>query len=268
MKLLNNFIIQTKQIQDHMKSNIVLLIILLASVFSCKQDLHNTAMEANPPADGFNIEESDAEAIAIADEVMSAMGGRNSWDATNYLKWNFFNARRHVWNKRDHEVVIESLKDSIIIKMDLEDESGSVIYDGKNLTKADSLDKYLDLGKRWWINDSYWLVMPFKLKDSGVTLKYLGKDSTENGVLSDVLQLTFQDVGVTPQNKYHVYVDPDSRLITQWDYFGNFQDSLPRFSAPWTDYKQYGEILLSSGRGGDRMLTELEVGMQLKKEFE
>ena len=223
---------------------------------------------ANPPAAGFNIEESDAEAIELADVVMSAMGGRTAWDNTDYIKWNFFGARRHVWNKRDHEVVIKSLRDSVFIRMNISDGTGSVLYDGRELTKADSLDKYLDLGKRWWINDSYWLVMPYKLKDSGVTLKYMGQDTTDAGVLSDKLQLTFQEVGVTPQNKYYVYVDPELKLITQWDYFASFQDSIPRFSTPWTDYKKYGNILLSSGRGGDRALSEIEVGSQLAEVFE
>jgi hypothetical protein len=28
-------------------------------------------------------------------------------------------------------------------------------------------------GKNWWINDAYWLVMPWKLQDPGVTLSYV-----------------------------------------------------------------------------------------------
>lgn len=46
--------------------------------------------------------------------------------------------------------------------------------------------------------------MPYKLKDSGVTLKYKGEGQTEEGEPAQVLVLTFKDVGVTPQNKYEV----------------------------------------------------------------
>ena len=44
----------------------------------------------NPPAPGFNTADSDPKAIALADEVMAAMGGRANWDATRYITWRFF----------------------------------------------------------------------------------------------------------------------------------------------------------------------------------
>ena len=40
------------------------------------------------------------------------------------------------------------------------------------------LARQVPAGGNDWINDLYWLVMPFKLKDSGVTLKCLGEDTT------------------------------------------------------------------------------------------
>ena len=46
----------------------------------------------NPPAKGFNAAGSDAKAVAIADQVMEAMGGRKAWDATRYITWNFLGA--------------------------------------------------------------------------------------------------------------------------------------------------------------------------------
>ena len=47
----------------------------------------------NPAAEGFNMEGSDPKAISIADEVMTAMGGRKNWNNTRYITWNFFGAR-------------------------------------------------------------------------------------------------------------------------------------------------------------------------------
>ena len=44
--------------------------------------------------------------------------------------------------------------------------------------------------------------MPYKLKDSGVTLKYKGQDTLETGHPAEKLQLTFEEVGKTPENKY------------------------------------------------------------------
>ncbi len=205
------------------------------------------ANEANLPAPGFNAAASDAKAIAIADEVMQAMGGRKAWDDTRFVTWKFFGRRMLIWDKHEGKVRVES--DDDIYLVDIFNNTGKVKMGGKVLENPDSIAKYVERGISIWINDSYWLVMPFKLKDSGVTLKYLGEGQTAAGTAADILQLTFEAVGRTPENKYHVYVDKDSRLIIQWDFYSNYTDKTPRFTTPWANYKQYGEILLSDGRG-------------------
>ncbi len=212
----------------------------------------------NPPADGFNVEGSDMVAVMLADQVMEAMGGRKNWNNTRYLSWNFFGARRHLWDKWTGNVRIESLRRDLDISMNLKTMEGRVIKAGLELTHADSLTKYLEFGKSAWINDSYWLVMPFKLKDSGVTLKHLGTDTTMTGSNAEVLGLTFEDVGDTPQNMYKVWVDSESNLVSQWAFFREASDSIPRFTLPWADYEQKGNILLSGDRG-ERDVTEIQV---------
>ena len=66
--------------------------------------------------------------------------------------------------------------------------------------------------------------------------------------MADVLQLTFEEVGVTPQNKYFVYVDKDSRLVSQWDFFREASQDTARFQLPWEDYNLYGNIKLAGSR--------------------
>ena len=114
---------------------------------------------------------------------------------------------------------------------------------------TDSLDHFLQKGYGWWVNDSYWLVMPYKLKDSGVTLTYLGEDTTVSGSPADVIQLTFENVGLTAQNVYKVWIDTDSKLVNQWAYFPNDETTEPNFITPWSDYQTYGGILLAGNRG-------------------
>ena len=65
----------------------------------------------------------------------------------------------------------------------------------------------------------------------------------------DVLQLTFEKVGVTPDNKYKVWVDKETRLVSQWAYFEKFTDTTPKLVNAWSEYKPYGSILLSGSRG-------------------
>ena len=86
--------------------------------------------------------------------------------------------------------------------------------------------------------------MPYKLKVSSVTLSYRGVGKTE-----DALELTFKEVGVTPQNKYAVWVDKESHLVPQWGFYPKVTDAEPRFTGPWSNWQRPGAILLCNERG-------------------
>ena len=161
---------------------------------------------------------------------------------------------------------IESQREDFKARMNINDMSGEVWKDGNMLAQKDTLAKYLDRAKSMWINDSYWLVMPFKLKDSGVTLKYEGEEISDT-LQADILELTFTEVGKTPENKYWVYVDKKDRLVNQWAFFTTANDTIPRFVLPWKDYKNHGSILLSGNRGRSK-LSEIEVGNHLARVLE
>ena len=231
------------------RRNVALLLLLATTISLGPATL--SADEVNPPAPGFDLQGSDPTAIEIADRVMEAMGGRDAWDATRYLTWKFFGRRLHVWDKHTGRIRVEGVgrEDGkpYVILMNLHDGSGRAWRDGIEITDEAELAEMLDGGEAAWINDSYWLVMPYKLKDSGVTLKHVGAGTMVDGRAAQVLQLTFEGVGRTPENKYLVYVADDSGLVEQWDFFAADADA--RFQFPWHDWQRHGEILLSANRG-------------------
>jgi len=210
------------------------------------------APSPNPAAPGFDHEGSDAKAIAIADSVMEKMGGRKAWDETRFITWKFFGRRLHVWDKHTGDIRVESQNregQSIVLLANLNTGEGKAFIDGEPVADADELAGMMKNAKSWWINDSYWLVMPYKLKDSGVTLTYVGEGAMADGRAADMLQLVFKDVGDTPNNKYHVWVAKDSGLVEQWAYFREAADAEPGFITPWANWKKYGRIMLSDDRG-------------------
>lgn len=215
---------------------------------------------------GFNVESSDPEAILIADKVMNAMGGRNSWDDTKAISWTFFGKRRLIWDKHSGNVRIDFTDTDEIIIVNIHNTEGRAFANGKEITNKDTLANYLQKGKSIWINDSYWLVMPFKMKDTGVTLHYLGLDTLNGGQDHHLIQLTFENVGDTPENAYYVWVDSEKYLVNQWAFFRNWRDPEPAFIHPWKDYKKYGELLLSGNRGSGRSLTDIMVMNSLPQE--
>ncbi len=217
----------------------------------------------NPAAANFNSAGSDPQAIVIADQVMEAQGGRAAWDSTRYITFNFFGRRSHLWDKLTGDVRIEhtdAKNEKITYLLNVHTQEGRVLSDAQGESTDPQL---LERGYGAWVNDTYWLVMPFKLKDDGVTLKYLGMGEAAAGTEAHVLQLTFDHVGVTPLNKYHVYVNDETHLVEQWDFFMTAEDAEPRMSTPWTNYLPYGEagqeILLSNGRGDQREIVQVNV---------
>ena len=227
-----------------------LLAILLATVlYACSTKPAESPLSVgNPAAEGFDLANSDPAAVELADSIMIAMGGRQNWDKTRYISWNFFGNRNLVWDKEIGRVRIESPKDSIIYLVNLNTLEGRVRVKGQELTESDSLKKMLNRAKSIWINDSYWLVMPFKLKDSGLTIKYVGEDTLMNGGKCNVLELRFNNVGDTPQNKYRIYVDLSDNLVKQWAYYNQASQDSSNFMRPWDNYQKYGNILLSADR--------------------
>lgn len=201
---------------------------------------------------------SELKATSIAKRMISAMGGDENFEVTNFIGWTFFGIRKLIWDKQNDRVRVDYLKKELTIITSLNSEKTKLFINGSEITDADSLIKYSTRGKRIWANDSYWLLMPFKLLDEGVTLKYL-KDTLLNNTNTSILEMTFDNVGFTPENKYWIYVDMNSYLITQWDFFDKYTDTIPEFSNTWGDYKKYDKLLISGDRGVEGKLEDIYV---------
>ncbi len=208
---------------------------------------------------------SDAQAIALADKVIKNMGGVKNWNNTRYIAWSWRD-QYHIWDKFENKFRYE--KDTLVVISDLNTKQGTVYSKGKVLTDEVQRQKILANQYAVWANNSYWLLMPFKLRDQGVNLKYKGEGKTQAGEAADLLELTFQNVGVTPNNRYMLAVDKKSGLITEWSYFKNAADEKPGFTRPWTNYQTYGKIKISSGRGDAKMdMSNITVSQNLNNDL-
>ncbi|MEP7323894.1 MAG: hypothetical protein ABI761_18345 [Saprospiraceae bacterium] len=216
---------------------------------------------------GFVTEGSDPKAIAIADKVIAASGSRESWDSIAVLKWSFFGRRNWIWDKKNQLVRVENTQNDTKLILDLKTMQGKVFKYGKEWNDPDTLKKYLEGAYKMWINDMYWLAMPLKMKDAGVHLNYVREDTTQSGIQADVIAMTFDSVGVTPNNKYEVWVGKNSNLVAQWAYFPNKNDSVPSIISPWDAYIKYGGVFLSSDRGPNRQFTGIKVMNSISPEI-
>jgi hypothetical protein len=221
--------------------------------------------DPNPAAAGFNLAGSDARAIELADSVVLAYGGRRAYDQNQYFKWNFFGVRELLWDKQNKRVRIDVPTQNSIYLLDYDKMEGQAMVDGKEITQPDSLAKALVDAKSIWINDSYWLVHQFKLKDSGVTLKYVDDTPVdpEKARPSYIIEQTFEDVGDTPGNRYRLYIDKATYKINSWQFFRIVTDEEPAMQTPWQGENEYNGIVLSGDRSGRFQLQDIATPLEV-----
>lgn len=191
---------------------------------------------------------ADARAREIAERVLERLGGEAAWNRTHYVTWNFFGKRRHVWDKWTGDLRTET-GDRVTL-INLNSGQGRVFDGGTELAAGAELDQTLEQAREIWINDAYWMFMPYKLLDPGVHLAYAGEEPlAADGRAADVLVMTFDAVGVTPKNRYRVSVARDTDLVEQWSFFEDAGDREPKFTRPWSGWKRFGDIWLCTGHG-------------------
>jgi hypothetical protein len=134
---------------------------------------------------------------------------------------------------------------SVLVLMNLKTRQGKAWVAGEPASAA-ALEKLLQSGYAWWVNDTYWLLMPFKMRDGGVVLTYAGLEAKQTGTWDKVL-LTFEDVGLTPKDKYWVFVNRKTGLVDRWEFVLKGADT-PPVPFDWRGWEPHGSIQLASER--------------------
>jgi len=107
--------------------------------------------------------------------------------------------------------------------------------------EGDSLKKLMITAKRMWTNDTYWMLMPYKLRDPGVMLGYDGAVKDSTGKTYDKLSLAFDHVGQTPGDHYWIYVNRANHRIDKWDRVLEGEQP-PPVSETWEGWQEVGGL--------------------------
>ena len=57
------------------------------------------------------------------------------------------------------------------------------------------------------------------------------------------------NVGLTPDNRYQVLVDKQTRLVGEWTFYRAATDTAATFTMPWKDWRRVGSIMLCADHG-------------------
>jgi hypothetical protein len=213
------------------------------------------ALLATPPATPPpRAAEGDAGALDLAAQVERALGGPALARAGS-LAFTFAvvadgresAAFRHAWDRRTDRYAVEGPGEHgrTRVVFDLRSRDGRAWVDGAP-QEGERLRAALDWAYRRFINDTYWLLVPFKLRDPGVRLALQG-ERREGGRTFDLLGLSFDRVGLTPGDRYTLWVDRATRRIDRWEMLLEGREPPPSVAA-WEGWVQVGGVWFSTRR--------------------
>ena len=209
--------------------------------------------------------DSDPRAIALADEVMVALGGKDAWNATHYLRFDFavehggrtIVNRAHTWDKWTGRYRLEAKTksgDPYVALLNVNTKEGTVFLKGRKLEGPEAR-KYLDEAYGIWVNDTYWLIMPYKMRDPGVILRMDG-EAKEGGATYDRVSLTFEGVGLTPKDHYTAFINRSTHLMDRWEFVLQGEKP-PPVPFDWRNWRRYGKVMLSNEKVSPRDGTRI-----------
>ncbi len=169
----------------------------------------------------------DPQALEVTEAMHEAMGGLKNWNNTRYVQFKFQvgqpgdwrTSRAHLWDKWEGRYRFESTDDvgvKSVILFNTNTKVGKAYMGGEELPAAEAQNR-INGAYSAYINDTYWLAMPWKWLDGGVTLKHLGEE-TRDGITCDIVELSFKSVGLTPGDVYRAFVSRESHLMVHWEY--------------------------------------------------
>lgn len=215
--------------------------------------LSPATISAAPPA-----ADIDAESAGIVRALTDAMGGQETWDRLPCFRFDFVVVRdgkevarfRHWWDRRNGRCRVEGPNDQgkqVAAIFTLADRKGIAFVEGIGESDPALVAEIIQNGYERWVNDTYWAMMPFKLHDPGVRIRYTRNERTLETVY-DVLELSFvPGTGLTPDDRYWLYVNRKTHLIDRWEHILTGQKPPPS-GASWEAWTAIGPVRLSLQR--------------------
>ncbi|WP_370089363.1 hypothetical protein [Ekhidna sp.] len=125
------------------------------------------------------------EAEALADEMLSALN-KQGYDSIAVIEFTYPGGHSYVWDRVSNQVTVEWDNNEVFLDLNQSPEDYSTLQ----------YEAY-----EYFLNDSFWLVAPFKVRDEGV-MRSTVKVNEGRGLL-----VTYTSGGVTPGDSYLWIID-------------------------------------------------------------
>lgn len=183
----------------------------------------------------------------MAYEMLLALN-KEAYDSLEVLSWSYPPGHKYTWYKNEDSVVVNW--DEITVYLNTFTKKGTVVKEGA-MSKKDSLE-YIQEAYEYFINDSFWLIAPYKVRDPGTNRKlvdYRGKDA---------LLVTYSSGGVTPGDSYLWILDEENKPKS-WKFWVQILP-IGGIEFSWEEWENINGALISTLHKGpiDLEITNLE----------
>jgi hypothetical protein len=221
----------------------------------------------------------DPRALAVADSVVAAVAPAGAWEKIAGLRFEFAVVKKgeavktwkHVWDTREGRYRIEGEGpdgDHCLVLFNVNTRKGEAwilkagqikgnpdeqvnktvqAWHWSRIEEQAALAKLLEFAHGRFLNDTFWLLMPLKMKDPGVNLDDDG-EKTLDGKIFDVVKVTFEGAGSAPGDAYRVFADRTTHLVDRWEHSPQGPDAKERSVWIWKDWTNVGPLRLSLTR--------------------
>jgi hypothetical protein len=188
------------------------------------------------------------------------MGGDDAWQRARYFRFDTIFERQgvapivrtHYWDRQTGRYRLEGNAEEggYRVYLNVKTGKGEAWLGGKKLTDAAKVKRWLDTASDAFARDTMWLLAPFRIFDTSVTLSYEDLGHGPSGAPCDILSIVVSwpplSDGRLVRESYSMCVDQKSHLVVEW-----YTDRAFRLSGAhrpgwiWSGWQKRGPILVS-----------------------
>jgi hypothetical protein len=219
----------------------------------------------------------DDAADALGHQLIAALGGETAWEKARQFQFDFVVERdgtaiarfAHAWDRYTGDYRLTGTDKTgapYAVYFNVNTRQGKVIVNGRPVEGEPAVEQLQSAYERF-INDTYWLLAPWKVFDPGVNRALDGEKPCPQGGVCDILKLTFgENVGLTPRDAYWLWITKEGHRMVAWQYVLNGAAEPPTMAA-WNDWRKFDGILLSlekpiAGKGATVRFDNVAVSSQ------
>ncbi len=143
------------------------------------------------------------QADVMASKMLDALDYKE-YKNTNYIEWTFKKRHHYKWKKNENICTVywEDFK----VKLNLKDIEDSQVYIHNFEVKGEKAEKLIDKAIKYFNNDSFWLVAPYKVFDHGSERSIVNLDDNTKALL-----VTYNTGGSSPGDSYLWHLDANGK---------------------------------------------------------